>query len=59
MLSARNHLWHVGCAEMLVKLGRNEAATRAFERALDAAPTEPERRYIAGRLVATDLRGEF
>ncbi len=57
--SARNHLWHVGCAEMLVKLGRNDAATRAFERALDAAPTEPERRYIAGRLVATELRGEL
>ena len=57
--SARNHLWHVGCAEMLVKLGRNDAATRGVRAALDAAPTEPERRYIAGRLVATELGGEL
>jgi predicted RNA polymerase sigma factor len=50
--SARSHLWHVGRGEMLVRLGCLDRAVDAFELAVEAAPTEAERRYVAGRLRA-------
>jgi RNA polymerase sigma-70 factor, ECF subfamily len=37
-------------ADLLRRLGRNEEATSAYERALDLAPTDAERRYLAIRL---------
>jgi predicted RNA polymerase sigma factor len=50
--SARSHLWHVGRGAMLVRLGCFDRAVDAFELAVEAAPTEAERRYVAGRLRA-------
>lgn len=37
-------------ADFLRRLGRNGEAAAEYRKALGAAPTEPERRYLAGRL---------
>jgi len=41
---------HSTRAELLRRLGRREPARAAFERALQLAATEPERRFLARRL---------
>jgi RNA polymerase sigma-70 factor (ECF subfamily) len=37
-------------ADLLRRLQRNEEAAAAYQRALELAPTEPERRYLSRRL---------
>ncbi len=41
---------HSTRAELLRRLGRQEEARAAFERALQLAATDPERRFLARRL---------
>jgi RNA polymerase sigma-70 factor, ECF subfamily len=43
---------HVARGDLLARLGRRSAAADSFRRALELAPTEPERRFLAGRLDA-------
>jgi predicted RNA polymerase sigma factor len=43
---------HSTRAELLRRLGRRQEARAAFEHALRLAATEPERRFLAGRLAA-------
>jgi RNA polymerase sigma-70 factor (ECF subfamily) len=44
------HLWHSTRGHFLRELGRDEDAAAAYERALELAPSEVERRFIRGRL---------
>jgi RNA polymerase sigma-70 factor (ECF subfamily) len=44
------HLLHSARADLLRRLGRREEATAAYERALELAANETERRYLARRL---------
>lgn len=44
------HLAHAARADLLRRLGETSAARGAYERALDLARTEPERRFLAGRI---------
>jgi RNA polymerase sigma-70 factor (ECF subfamily) len=44
------HLLHAARADLLRRLGRNGEAADAYRRALTLAPSEPERRFLAGRL---------
>jgi RNA polymerase sigma-70 factor (ECF subfamily) len=46
----RYHLWHSTRAELLHRLGRDEEAAAAYERALELAPSETERAFLQGRL---------
>jgi RNA polymerase sigma-70 factor (ECF subfamily) len=46
----RWHLWHAARAQALRGLGRNELAREALRRALELAPTGPERRLLTRRL---------
>ncbi|MGH2910078.1 MAG: RNA polymerase subunit sigma-24, partial [Solirubrobacteraceae bacterium] len=43
---------HSTRAELLRRLGRRAEARAAFERALALAATDPERRFLAGRIAA-------
>jgi RNA polymerase sigma-70 factor (ECF subfamily) len=43
---------HAARADLLRRLGRNDEAVTAYERALALAPDGPERRYLSGRLDA-------
>jgi RNA polymerase sigma-70 factor (ECF subfamily) len=45
--------FHSTRAELLRRAGRNGDAHRAYRRALDLAQTEPEQRFLAGRLAET------
>jgi RNA polymerase sigma-70 factor (ECF subfamily) len=56
--SARSHLWHVGRAEMLFRMGRMSDAASEFMTAYDRAPTEPERQHLMGRLAACGTAGD-
>jgi RNA polymerase sigma-70 factor (ECF subfamily) len=47
------HLWHSTRAELLHRLGRDEEAKAAYSRALELAPSETERTFLQGRLVAS------
>lgn len=49
------HLAHAARADMLRRLGRREEAVSAYERALDLAQQEPERRFLAKRLAQLRL----
>jgi RNA polymerase sigma-70 factor (ECF subfamily) len=40
-------------ADLLRRLGRQDEAADAYREALDLASTEPERRYLSGRLAAS------
>jgi RNA polymerase sigma-70 factor (ECF subfamily) len=44
------HLAHAARADFLRRLGRRVEAREAYERALELAQQEPERRFLAGRL---------
>jgi RNA polymerase sigma-70 factor (ECF subfamily) len=44
------HLFHAARADLLRRLERHEEAAHAYKRALDLTRSEPERRYLAGRL---------
>jgi RNA polymerase sigma-70 factor (ECF subfamily) len=46
----RYHHLHATRAELLRRLDRLEEAGAAYERALELAPPEPERRFLEGRL---------
>ena len=41
---------HVARGDLLARLGRSPAAAEAFRRALELAPTQPERDFLAARL---------
>jgi RNA polymerase sigma-70 factor, ECF subfamily len=44
------HLAHSACGNLCRRLGRVEEAITAYERALELATQEPERRFITRRL---------
>jgi RNA polymerase sigma-70 factor (ECF subfamily) len=44
------HLFHAARADLLRRLARLDEAAAAYERALELAGTEPERRFLAARL---------
>jgi RNA polymerase sigma-70 factor, ECF subfamily len=44
------HLAHAARADLLRRLGRTDAARKAYARALELACQEPERRFLAKRL---------
>jgi RNA polymerase sigma-70 factor, ECF subfamily len=46
------YLLHSTRADLLRRLGRSEEAARAYDRALELAPSEPERAFLRGRLRA-------
>jgi RNA polymerase sigma-70 factor (ECF subfamily) len=46
----RSHLWHAARAEALRRLGETGQARDALRRALELAPTTPERRLLTRRL---------
>ncbi|MBE1493285.1 RNA polymerase sigma-70 factor (ECF subfamily) [Amycolatopsis lexingtonensis] len=48
------HLLHAARADLLRRLGRTADAAAAYRRAHDLATTPADRRYLAGRLRATD-----
>ena len=48
----RSHLWHAARAEALRRLGDTGQAGGELRRALELAPTAPERRLLARRLAA-------
>lgn len=48
----RSHLLHATRADLLRRLGRHPEATRAYRRALELAPTGPERTFLTARLAA-------
>ncbi|HEV2377708.1 MAG TPA: hypothetical protein VGS19_36790 [Streptosporangiaceae bacterium] len=45
--------FHSTRAELLRRAGRGDEAHRAYRQALDLAQTEPEQRFLAGRLADT------
>src|SRR6266700_7183476 len=45
--------FHSTRADLLRRAGRRSAAHDAYRRALDLAQTEPEQRFLAGRLAET------
>ena len=48
-LAARSHLWHAARAEMLRRLQRTDEARAALDLAIEAAPTDAERRLLDRR----------
>ncbi len=50
---AQYHLWHSARADLLRRLGRREEAAAAYQRALDLAQNESERRFLKRRLAET------
>ena len=50
---ASYHLLPATRADLLRRLGRRDEAAAAYREALELAPTEPERRYLARRLTET------
>jgi RNA polymerase sigma-70 factor (ECF subfamily) len=47
---AEYHLFHAARADVLRRLGRNDAALRAYRRALELVSNEPERRFLEQRI---------
>ena len=43
------YLWHAARADLLRRLGRSADAASAYERAVELAPSEVERRFLRGR----------
>ena len=46
----RYHLLHSARADLLRRLGRSQEAAEAYRRALELAPSGPERHFLDGRL---------
>jgi RNA polymerase sigma-70 factor (ECF subfamily) len=46
---ARTYLLHATRADLLRRLGRNEEAAAAYQRAFELAPTRPERAFLERR----------
>jgi len=46
------HLWHAAKADLLRRLGRHREAVAAYRAALAHVGSEPERRFLEGRLAA-------
>jgi RNA polymerase sigma-70 factor (ECF subfamily) len=46
------HYLHAARADLLRRLGRADEARAAYERALALVASEPERRFLEGRLAA-------
>ena len=44
------HLFHSTRADLLRRLGRDDEAAAAYERALELAPSETERSFLQSRL---------
>ena len=51
------HLLPATRADLLRRLGRRDEAEAAYRRALQLAPTDPERRYLARKLAETSAGG--
>jgi RNA polymerase sigma-70 factor, ECF subfamily len=51
------HLLPATRADLLRRIGRRDEAAAAYRRALQLAPTDPERRYLARRLAETFVDG--
>jgi RNA polymerase sigma-70 factor (ECF subfamily) len=51
------HLLPATRADLLRRIGRRGEAAAAYRRALQLAPTDPERRYLARRLAETSAGG--
>jgi RNA polymerase sigma-70 factor (ECF subfamily) len=49
------HLLHSARADLLRRLDRSEEAASAYRRALELAPSEPERRFLKQRLTELEL----
>jgi RNA polymerase sigma-70 factor, ECF subfamily len=45
-----HHYYHSARANLLRRAGRDTEARHAYQHALELTQTEPERRYLAGRL---------
>jgi RNA polymerase sigma-70 factor (ECF subfamily) len=48
------HLWHAAKADLLRRLGRNREAATAYRGALACVGSEPERRFLEGRLALVE-----
>jgi RNA polymerase sigma-70 factor (ECF subfamily) len=48
------HLWHAAKADLLRRLGRHREAAAAYRGALARVGSEPERRFLAGRLAEVE-----
>ncbi len=55
----RYHLLHAARGELLARLGRSGEAVHALEQAASLAATEPERRFLAGRIVVLSGSGRL
>lgn len=49
------HLWHATRADLLRRLGRKTEAVRAYQRALELAQNEVERRFLSRRLAELNV----
>jgi len=54
---AEYHLFHAARADLLRRLGRTDDAVRAYKSALACCTLEPERRFLARRLVTLGATG--
>ena len=50
-------LAHAARAELCRRLGRVEESRAAYRRALELAQSEPDRRFVEGRLAELDVKG--
>jgi RNA polymerase sigma-70 factor, ECF subfamily len=54
------HYAHAARADLCRRLGRGAEARAAYERALELARQEPERRFLRGRIEAlTDVKSQM
>jgi RNA polymerase sigma-70 factor (ECF subfamily) len=44
------YLWHAARADFLRRLGRDDEASAAYQRALELAPSDVEREFLRSRL---------
>jgi RNA polymerase sigma-70 factor (ECF subfamily) len=51
------HLWHAARADLLRRLGRHREAAEAYRAALAHVGSDPERRFLEGRLAAVEAAG--
>jgi RNA polymerase sigma-70 factor, ECF subfamily len=49
------HLWHAARADLLRRLGRKTEAVRAYQRALELAQNDVERRFLSRRLAELNV----